>query len=265
MMKRLEGKVAIVTGASRGIGRSIALTCAAEGATVVVNYRTQAEQAAEVVNAIQQRGGEALAVQADTSDVAHIAHLVTRTVEQYGKIDILVSNAGIEYFGALEQVTVEDFDRIFAVNTRGQFFAMQQAAQHMHSGGRLICTSSISAGKGMAHHALYAGSKAAMEAIARNLAVELGPRDITVNAIVPGATATDMAIENMDHYSGTGMARPQLTGDAGDESVKTLTPLGGVGTPADIANVVAFLVSDEGRWITGQAIHATGGGGLGGW
>lgn len=244
-MKRLEGKVAIVTGASRGIGRGIALKLAEEGATVVVAYREQAQQAEEVAGAIRQGGSEALAIQADTSDISHIERLVTQTVEQYGKLDILVSNAGIEHFGALEEVTVEDFDHVFAVNTRGQFFAMQQAARHMSRGGRLICTSSISASKGLARHALYAASKAAVEAIARNLAVELGPRGITVNAIVPGPTATDMAAEHMAHYSGSDVAR-SLTGAAGDERTKTIMPLGRMGTPADIAKVVAFLVSDEG-------------------
>src|SRR5215469_16029483 len=181
-MKRLEGKVAIVTGASRGIGRGIALTLAEEGATVVVTYREQAQRAEAVADAIRQGGGESLVIQADTSDVSHIARLVRQTVE---------------HFGALDEVTVEDFDHVFAVNTRGQFFAMQQAARHMSRGGRLICTSSMSASKGLARHALYAASKAAVEALARNLAVELGPRGITVNAIVPGPTATDMAAENM--------------------------------------------------------------------
>src|SRR5215471_2042612 len=180
-MKRLEGKVAIVTGASRGIGRGIALTLAEEGATVVVTYREQAQRAEAVADAIRQGGGESLVIQADTSDVSHIARLVRQTVEQYGQLDILVSNAGIEHFSALDEVSVEDFDHVFAVNTRGQFFAMQQAARHMRRGGRLICTSSMSASKGLARHALYGASKAAVEALVRNLAVELGPRGITVN------------------------------------------------------------------------------------
>jgi len=229
-MKRLEGKVAIVTGASRGIGRGIALTLAEEGATVVVTYREQAQRAEAVADAIRQGGGESLVIQADTSDISHIARLVRQTVE---------------HFGALDEVTVEDFDHVFAVNTRGQFFAMQQAARHMSRGGRLICTSSMSASKGLARHALYAASKAAVEALARNLAVELGPRGITVNAIVPGPTATDMTAENLAHYSGSEVAW-SLTGAAGEERIKSILPLGRMGTPADIARVVAFLVSEEG-------------------
>lgn len=182
-MKRLEGKVAIVTGSSSGIGKGIAMKLAQEGAKVVVNYSSSADKAEEVVNDIKKQNGEATAIKADMSLVAEIEQLVARAIEKYGKLDILVSNAGIEHFASFEEVTEQDFDKTFSVNTRGQFFAMQKAAKYMKNGGRLICTSSISASKGFVNHSVYGGSKGAVEAFARNLAVDLGSRGITVNAI----------------------------------------------------------------------------------
>lgn len=252
-MKRLFGKVAIVTGSSRGIGRGIVMKLALEGAKVVVNYSHSPEKAEEVVNEIKKQGGEATAIGADISDVDQIKQLVTKAVEKYGQLDILVSNAGVEHFGPFEEVTPEEFDRIFSVNTRGQFFAMQEAVQQMKNGGRLICTSSISASKGFVNHSVYGGSKGANEAFARNLAVDLGKRGITVNAIAPGATKTDMYDKNVDLY------RDPDSKLSVDEQMNKFSPLGRVGTPEDIANVVAFLASDEGGWITGQVIHVTGG------
>ncbi|GCE22485.1 SDR family NAD(P)-dependent oxidoreductase [Dictyobacter kobayashii] len=252
-MNRLAGKVAVVTGSSRGIGRGIAFKLAQEGARVAINYSSKPDDALKVVDEIKRQGGTAIAVQADMSQVEQIEQLMAEVVQKLGKLDILVCNAGIEHFGTLEEVTVEDFDRTFAVNTRGQFFAMQKAAQHMNNGGRMICTSSISASKGFANHAVYGGSKGANESFARNLAVDLGPRGITVNAIAPGATRTDMYEKYADLYADPDSKLSM------DEQMKKFSPLGRVGTPEDIANVVAFLASDEGGWITGQVIHATGG------
>lgn len=252
-MKRLEGKVAIVTGSSRGIGKGIAMKLAQEGAKVVVNYSSSPDKAEEVINEIKKQGGEATAIQADMSKVDQIKQLVASSVEKYGSLDILVSNAGIEHFGPFEEVTEDEFDKTFAVNTRGQFFAMQEAAKKMKDGGRIICTSSISASKGFMNHSVYSGSKGANEAFARNLAVDLGSRGITVNAIAPGATKTDMYEKNAHLYRD-----PNSTLSV-DEQMNKFSPLGRVGTPEDIANVVAFLVSDEGGWITGQVIHVTGG------
>ncbi|BAY48942.1 short-chain dehydrogenase/reductase SDR [Scytonema sp. HK-05] len=226
---------------------------ALEGAQVVVNYSSSLGKAEEVVNEIKKQNGEAIAIKADMSDVAQSEQLVALTVEKYGKLDILVSNAGIEHFGPFEEVTQEEFDKTFAVNTRGQFFAMQKAAKQMKNGGRLICTSSISASKGFVNHSVYGGSKGAIEAFARNLAVDLGPRGITVNAIAPGATKTDMYEQNAALY------RDPDSKLSVDQQMKKFSPLGRVGTPEDIANVVAFLASDEGGWITGQVIHITGG------
>lgn len=253
MSKRLEGKVAVVTGSGRGIGRGIAIKLGKEGAKVVVNYSHSAEQAEEVVKTIQSHGSEAIAIQADVSKVEEIRKLFDETIAKFGQLDILVSNAGIEHFGPFEEVTEEEFDKTFAVNTRGQFFAMQEAAKRMKNGGRLICTSSISASKGFVNHSVYGGSKGAVEAFARNLAVDLGPRGITVNAIAPGATKTDMYDKNAELY------RDPNSKLSVDEQMNKFSPLGRVGTPEDIGNVVAFLVSDEGGWLTGQTIHATGG------
>ncbi len=252
-MKRLEGKVAIVTGSSSGIGRGIALKLAQEGVMVVVNYSNNADKAEAVVNEINRQSGEAIAIRADMSQVAQSEQLVAKTVKHFGKLDVLVSNAGIEHFGPFEEVTEQDFDKVFSVNTRGQFFAMQAAAKQMKNGGRLICTSSISASKGFINHAVYGGSKGAIEAFARNLAVDLGPRGITVNAIAPGATKTDMYDKNAELY------RDPDSKLSVDEQMKKFSPLGRVGTPEDIANVVAFLASDEGGWLTGQVIHVNGG------
>ncbi|MEH2299778.1 MAG: SDR family NAD(P)-dependent oxidoreductase [Nostoc sp.] len=178
-MKKFAGKVAIVTGSSRGIGKEIAIKLAHEGAKVVVNYSSSPKKAEEVVNQIQQQGGEAMAIQADMSQVDQIQQLVTTAVEQYGQLDILISNAGIEHFGKLEEITPQDFERVFSVNLRGQLFAAQAAARYLPSGGRIVLTSSDSARKSVFYHTLYAASKAAVSAMVLNLAPELGERGIT--------------------------------------------------------------------------------------
>jgi 3-oxoacyl-[acyl-carrier protein] reductase len=252
-MSRLEGKVAIVTGASRGIGKGIAIRLGHEGARVVVNYNHNQGQAEDVVHTIQSNGGEAIALQVNMSDIPQIERMVCQTIEQFGQVDIMVSNAGIELLRSFEETRVEDFDQLFAVNTRGQFFAAQQAATHMKNGGRIVLTSSMSVIKGIAGHALYAASKGAVEVLVRNLAVELGPLGITINAIAPGATVSDMSTRM------AAAARDPKTGLSPIEQCIAATPLGRLGTPEDIAKVVAFLVSEEGSWITGQTIQATGG------
>jgi len=203
------------------------------------------------VQLIQSYGSEAIFIKADVSKVEEIRQLFDENLAKFGKLDILVSNAGLEHFGKFEEVTQEEFDATFAVNTRGQFFTMQEAAKRMTHRGRLICMSSVSTMRGFPNHAVYAGSKAANEGFVRNLAVDLGPRGITVNAIAPGATKTDM-YEKFAHLYGE-------SGSSVEEQMKKLSPLGRVGKPEDIGNIVAFLVSDEGGWLTGQIIHATGG------
>ena len=251
MNQRLAGKVAVVTGSGRGIGKGVALKLAQEGASVVVNYRKSEDEAKAVVKEIEQQGSKAAAIQADMSKVEDIAQLFDRTIEKFGKLDILVSNAGIEHFGKLEEVTAEEFDRTFAVNTRGQFFAMREAAKRISDGGRIVCMSSISSIHPVPNHAVYGGSKAANESFARHFALDLGDRGITVNAVAPGATKTDMGNKYAKYYSQSD--KPI------EEEMKEMSPLGRIGKPQDIANVIAFLVSDEGGWLTGQTIHATGG------
>jgi NAD(P)-dependent dehydrogenase (short-subunit alcohol dehydrogenase family) len=259
-LAQLDGKNAVVTGASRGIGRGIALKLANDGARVVVGYRADLDRANEVVSQITESGGEAFAAQLDTTDVDQIKDVMSAAKERFGQLNIVVSNAGIEHFGTLGDVTPEDFDRVFAVNARGQYFVMQQGSIHLEDGGRIICMSSISARQGNAfpRHAVYAGSKAAVETMAHNLALELGPRQITVNAIVPGAVATDMAFEYSPAYMGEESGE-RWTEDRFAEIVSSVTPLGRAGAPADIANVVAFLCSEEGGWISGQTIVVSGG------
>jgi NAD(P)-dependent dehydrogenase (short-subunit alcohol dehydrogenase family) len=252
-MQRLTGKVALVTGSSRGIGKAVALKLAQEGAIVVINYNAHREQADDVVQTIKQMGTDALALQGDMSDVSQIERVVAQAVETYGRLDILVSNAGVEFFKDLEDTTPEDFDRVFATNTRGQFFVIQQAAKRMQSGGRIVCTASISAMKPFVGHALYSASKAAVITIAQNLAIELGPRGITINAVAPGGTQTDMASETAQKYAIPGLNMSM------EAMVKSMVSLGRLGTVEEIADVIVFLVTDEARWITGQVIVVDGG------
>lgn len=245
-MSNLSGKVVIVTGASRGIGAAIATRLAKDGATVVINYSKSSEAADQVVAQIQASAGEAIAIQADISDLAQIEKLFTQTIKKLGRLDILVNNAGISEFRSLEQVDEEFYTRFFDINVRAPLFAMQAAARHFdESGGRIVNISSGVTQKPLPDTSVYAGTKAALEVMTRVLAPELGPRQITVNAIAPGIIATDM-----------------LNGMVSDEWQKSLigqTPLRRLGAPEDIADVVAFLASEDARWITGEVIAASGG------
>lgn len=253
-MKKLEGKVAIITGSSRGIGKEIAMKLAREGAKVVINYSSSPEKAEEVVHQIKQQGGEATAIQADMSRVDQIQQLVTSCVEKYGKLDILVSNAGIEHFGKLEEITPQDFERVFSVNVAGQLFVTQAAARYLSSGGRIVLTSSVSARIAVFYHTLYAASKAAVSAMVLNLAPELGERGITINAIAPGGTATDMAQENAKRYT-----HPALQNVSPDALLKSQAALQRLAQPEEIAAAVAFLVSDDASYITGSTLAVNGG------
>ncbi|MFI6059736.1 SDR family NAD(P)-dependent oxidoreductase [Streptomyces sp. NPDC051286] len=252
-MTRLSGKVALVTGAGRGIGRAVALRLAEDGATVAVNFRSSAADAEHLVTELEERGGQAVAIRADVTDLAETKRLVEQAVETYGRLDILVSNAGIEHFAPLGEITPEDFDRVFAVNTKGQLFAAQQAARHLRPGGRIVLTSSVSATRSVFHHTLYAASKAAVNSMVVNLAAELGQRGITINAIAPGGTATDMAATNAVHY------RHPLLDVPLPEWEKMHCALGRLARPEEIAAVTAFLVSDDACYITGRTIEADGG------
>ena len=241
-MSSLKGKVALVTGASRGIGRGIAERLAKDGATIVVNYTKSAGEAEKVVSGIKGQGGNAMAVQADVSKVEDIRRLFQETKKVYGRLDILVNNAGIFWAKPILETTEEEYDQMFAVNAKGQFFALQEAAKHMAEGGRIVNISTGGTKRAFPGISAYGGSKSALEFFTKVAAKELGPKHITVNTVSPGYTETDM------------LSDPQFR-TIGIQA----SPLGRLGTPADIAQVVAFIVSDDGGWITGDTIQAGGG------
>ncbi len=252
-MDRLQGKIAVITGASRGIGRAVAIRLAEEGADVVVNYHRDHESASTLARELIGRGRRAVTVQADVSDPAQTGRLMDEAVERLGGLDILVSNAGVEYFAPLAEITPEDFDRVFATNTRGQLFAAQHAARHLGAGGRILLMSSVSAHKPVFDHAVYAASKAAVEAIALNLAPELAERGITINAIAPGGTKTDMAAEVAHRYQHPALSLDEAT------QLRTMAALGRLATPDEIAAAIAFLVSPDAAYLTGATIPVNGG------
>lgn len=244
-MAPLIGKIAIVTGGSRGIGRAIAERLARDGASVVVNYAQNADKAKEVVSKIVAEGGQALAVQADMSQIADIRRLFQKTVDHFGHLDILVNNAGTGKFMPLAEVTEEEFDATFALNTKGVCFALQEAARRMADGGRIVNISSSLTVSGFPGTALITGSKGAVEQFTLTAAKELGARGITVNTVLPGATDTD----------GFDRIAPQDI----KSHVAQMSPLGRMGQPQDIADIIAFIVSEQARWLTGQHVRATGG------
>ncbi|OGM47205.1 hypothetical protein ABOM_003995 [Aspergillus bombycis] len=253
----LGGKVALVTGSSRGIGAGIARELALRGAAVVINYRSNASTAQELTDDITAKGGKAISIRADVSNPHEIQTLFQEVQARLGQIDIVVSNSGVEHFGKLGEVTPEQFDRVFSVNTRGQFFVAQAASQHLSDHGRLILTSSISAHVSLAEHAVYAGSKCAVEAFARCFAPELGPRGITVNSVAPGGVKTDMAAEV--GYKYIPGADASWTIDDIEAFVSARTPMRRMGVPTDIAKVVAFLATEDAQWLSGQNITISGG------
>lgn len=239
--KRLEGKVAIVTGASRGIGRATALRLARDGARVCVNYERSAEAAAEVVAEIVASGGKAVAVRADVTQLSEIARLFDDSVRLLGEPDIVIANAGVYAVLPYAQIDETLYDRMFAM-AKGTFFFLQAAAQRVCDGGRIVSiSSSVTLGWGE-RSAAYAGAKAAIEAFTRALSREVG-RGVTVNIVLPGITETDM----------------MATGGPSVAERGRQNPLKRLGQPEDVADVVAFVVSDDARWITGQRIIANGG------
>lgn len=190
---RLDGKVALVTGSGRGIGAAMATELARRGAKVVVNYANSAEAANKVVDSIKQNGGDAIAIQADVGDVAQTTKLMDQAVEHFGQLDIVCSNSGVVSFGHVKDVTEEEFDRVFRINTRGQFFVAREAYKHLSVGGRIILMGSITGqAKGVPKHAVYSGSKGAIETFVRCMAIDCGDKKITVNAVAPGGIKTDM-------------------------------------------------------------------------
>ena len=251
---RLRGKRALVTGGGRGIGAAIVRRLAAEGAAVAINYVHDAASAEALVTELGDQGHQAVAFQADVSDHAQTDGLVQQVVAEFGGLDLLASNAGVEHFGALTSITQGDFDRVFQINVAGQLFATQAAAAVMETGGRITLTSSISARIAVYHHTLYAASKAAVSAMALNLAPELAERGIAINAIAPGGTATDMAAEATQSY-----VHPALANLDSSAFTKSTVALGRWAEPAEIAAVVAFLLSPEASYLTGATIDASGG------
>ena len=243
MMSSLRGKVALVTGASSGIGQSIAERLAQDGASVVINYSKSAEKAKAVVQGIGDKGGTALGIHADVSKVADIQRLFRETLNQFHHIDIVVANSGMFNQKPLLETTEQEYDDMFALNAKGAFFTLQEASKHLSDGGRIIFISSSATAVSYPGSAIYKGSKAAGEQFVQTLAKELGPRQITVNTVSPGFTETPMLPND-----------PNLR-----ESGKNMSPFGRLGQPSDIANTVSFLVSEQGGWITGTNIQAGGG------
>ena len=244
-MGRLTDKVAIVTGASRGIGAAVAVRLAADGAKVVVNYNRSKEPADAVVASIKKSGGEAVAVKADLADPAQIAPLFDEANKAFGRLDILVNNAAVADRKRLESTGLEHYHKLFDLNVRGALLATVEAVKRMNDGGRIINITSGIAKARVPRSAVYAGTKAAMEAITRCHSAELGKRNITVNCVAPGLVDTDMLRD----------AIPKPVEDA----LVAQTPLGRLGRPDDIADVVAFIASDEARWVNGEVIPVNGG------
>ena len=241
----LKGKVAVVTGASRGIGRATAECLARDGAAVVVNYATSTDEANAVVEGIAAQGGRAVAVQADIAKLDDIRRLFRETMSRLERLDIFVANAGYSCFKPMADITEEDFDRTYALNTKGTFFCLQEALRHMADGGRIVCVSTIGTVLNMPGGTCYFGSKAAVEQFCRTLAKEVAPRGITVNTVSPGFIETQMLLANMD--------------EGARRDVIDMTPLQRLGQPEEIAEVIAFLVSERGRWVTRQNIATDGG------
>ncbi|MGN7356696.1 SDR family oxidoreductase [Paenibacillus sp. SAF-054] len=239
------GKVAIVTGASRGIGREIAIELARSGVKVVVNFSSNKGHAEEVVKTIEQSGGEAAAIGADVSKVSEVEALFTKTLERFGRLDILVNNAGIMETKAIADVSEEMFDRHFAVNVKGTYFACQQAMKHMEQGGTIVNFSTSVSGAMLPAYSVYAATKGAVEQLTRQLAKEFASKGIIINCIAPGQVSTELF----------------LNGKSEDliDSYRRMNAFGRLGEPEDIANAVALLVSDKARWITGQTIRVNGG------
>jgi 3-oxoacyl-[acyl-carrier protein] reductase len=246
-MAKLTGKVAVVTGASKGIGAAIAKKLANEGASVVVNYASSAKQAQAVVAEIKAAGGAAKAVRADVSKPAESKQLVDATVAEFGRIDILVNNAGVYEFLPLQAITEAHFDRMFDLNVKGLLFATQAAAAAFGDhGGCIINIGSVASLMAPAGGSAYSATKGALDVLTRSLATELGPRKILVNAVLPGAVETEGARALPEFEPMLAQLLPR-------------TPLGRVGQPNDIAGVVSFLASEDAGWITGQVIPVSGG------
>jgi 3-oxoacyl-[acyl-carrier protein] reductase len=246
-MSNLAGKVAVVTGASKGIGAAIARALAAEGAAVVVNYASSEAGANAVVADITKAGGKALAAGGDVSKPAGAQGIIDAALKKFGRLDILVNNSGVYQFDAIEQVTEENFHRMFNINVLGTLLSTQAALKHMNAGASIINIGSVVSALTPPSSAVYAATKASIDAITGVLSKELGPRKIRVNSINPGVVETE------------GTRSAGIIGSDFEKGAVAQTPLGRTGKPADIAAVAVFLASDSAGWVTGEIINASGG------
>lgn len=244
-MQHLTHKTAIITGASRGLGKEIALLLAAQGASVVINYAHNSEEAEKVVTQINTTGGRAIAIRADISNTADVTRLFDQTIEQLGKVDIVVNNAGIMITKAVKDTSEDDFDNQFRINVKSIFLSMKEAATKMENNGRIINISSSVTRLMMPGYATYAATKAAVEQMSRVFAKEIGARGITVNSVSPGPLNTELFLK--------------------DKTPETIQRIAGfsafnrIGETTDIAPIILFLAGDEAHWITGQNIGCNGG------
>jgi len=242
MSKELQGKVALVTGSSSGIGKGIAISFAKEGANVVVNYNSNEQGAKSTAEEITKFGVQALVVKADVSKLSDIKFLFQETIKKFGKLDIFVNNSGFFFLKPLIEVTEEEYDKAFNINVKGAFFCLQEAAKVISNNGRIInISASATHMSGTANFSVYTATKGALIQFTKSLANELAPKKVTVNTLSPGATDTPSFVDAM---------RPKVI---------EATPLKRLGTIEDIGNVAAFLASPKAEWITGQNIHANGG------
>jgi 3-oxoacyl-[acyl-carrier protein] reductase len=249
-MSKLKGKVAIVTGASKGIGAEIAQQLAAEGAAVVVNYSSSKEGADRIVKQIVSKGGKAISVQANVAKDADIRRLFAETKRAFGGLDILINNAGVYEFLPLENITAEHFHRMFDLNVLGLILACQEAAKYFGpAGGSIVNISSIVATLAPPTASVYSASKAAVDAITRSLSKELGPKKIRINSINPGMVQTEGT-------TSTGMSGAE---NEFRKQIEAQTPLGRIGNPDDIAPAAVFLASSDSKWMTGETIYISGG------
>lgn len=246
-MSKLAGKVAVVTGASKGIGAGIAKALARDGAAVVVNYASSRAGADAVVAAITSAGGRAVAAQGDVSRASEAQDVIEAAIRAFGRLDVLVNNSGVYEFAAIEEVTEEHYRRQFDVNVLGVLLATRAAAKHLGEGGSIVNVSSAITHVHTPAAAVYAGTKGAVNAISGVLANELAPRKIRVNVVSPGYVVTE------------GTHAVGISGSEMEAGMVAQTPLGRAGEPDDIATVVAFLASDDARWLTGENITASGG------
>jgi 3-oxoacyl-[acyl-carrier protein] reductase len=247
MNAKTQNKVALITGASRGIGAEIARRLVKDGMTVVINYASSSTEADALVNELRAQGGQAIAIKADVSDAAAVQGMFTETEQALGKIDVLVNNAGVMpmHLPHLANTTDAEFDRMFAINVKGTFNTLREAATRMNEGGRVINFSTSVIGVALPGYASYAATKAAVETMSNIFAKEMRGKHITVNAVAPGPTATDLFLNGKD--------------EATIERLSKLNPLERLGQPQDIAAVVSFLAGADGAWVNGQTLRANGG------